>query len=154
VAKLLARIIATVIGVGAAVDLARYGYLLQAFNAHFVMLWLTPVLLALYSVAGVVGAVGAWRLTTWSWWLVVWYCALTILRAAVPALSDTLDADALLVAWLLFAAASLAYFFSPGIRASYQVATSVGKTLLIVVGAAFLCVVAAMAYPYLQITAA
>ena len=155
--SLISATIAIVIGVVAAANVAFYALQVGGFSGNIILFVLLPLFGALCSLAGVLGAVGAWRFKSWGWWLATWYCAFSIFGAFAPfvILWRMPPTDLMQISWLLFVVAALAYFFMPSVRASYGVRAAPGRAGAVVFAAGLICTALLFgysAYPVLRST--
>jgi hypothetical protein len=139
--SLISAAVGIVIGLVAAAGVVFYGAQVGAFSGDIVLSVLLPLVGTACSLAGVLGAVGAWRFKRWGWWLVTWYCVFSIFRAFAPflILGQIPASHSMQFLWFLFVVAALAYFFMPSVRASYGVTGNAGRAAVVLIGAGFGC---------------
>jgi hypothetical protein len=146
--SLISAAVAIVIGLVAAGSALFYGAQVGAFSGDIVRFVLLPLFGTSCSLAGVLGAVGAWRFKRWGWWLVTWYCVFSIFGAFAPffILGQIPASHSIQFLWFLFVVGALGYFFMPSVRASYGVIGSAGRAAVVLVGAGFVCTVLLFGY--------
>jgi hypothetical protein len=134
----LSRIVATLIGTLAVAGALQNGPQLITYGSWSLLLSL-PLFAFLCSLAGAVAAVGLWLFKSWAWWIATWFCAFNLLGtlAAAVIYGQPLPVD--LSTWLLVVAASLAYLFTPSVRASYRIVAIWRAALPRILGGAVLC---------------
>jgi hypothetical protein len=139
--SLISAAIAIVVGFVAAANFVFYALQIGGFSGNVVFFVLLPLFGASCSLAGVLGAVGAWRFQIWGWWLIAWYCVFNIFGTFAPfvILRRMPPADLMQISWLLFVVAALAYFFMPSVRASYSVSGNPGRAAAVLFAAGFVC---------------
>jgi hypothetical protein len=146
--SLISAAVAIVISLVAAARVVFYAAQIGGFSEDIVLFVLLPLFGTSCSLAGVLGAVGAWRFKRWGWWLVAWYCVFNIFGAFAPffMLGQIPTSHSMQFLWLLFVVAALAYFFIPSVRASYGVTGSSARAAVVLVGAGFVCTVLLFGY--------
>lgn len=146
--SLISAGVAIVIGLVAAASVVFYGAQIGRFSGDMVLFVLLPLFGASFSLAGVLGAVGAWRFKRWGWWLVTWYCVFSIFGVFAPflILGQIPASHSMQFSWFLFVVGALGYFFMPSVRASYGVSGSAGRAAVVLIGAGFACTVLLFGY--------
>ena len=127
--SLISSAVAIVIGLVAAASVVFYGAQVGRLSGDIVLFVLLPLFGTSCSLAGVLGAVGAWRFKRWGWWLVTWYCVFSIFGVFAPffILGQVPASHSMQFSWFLFVVAALGYFFMPSVRASYGVSGSAAR---------------------------
>lgn len=136
----ISRTIAILIGIVGADGVLLYGAQLTTVGGSSFLL-LLPLFALGCSLAGVLAAVGLWRFRWWGWWVGTWYGILSALVTLMPYVifGRRAGGNVLVSVLLLLLAASVAYLFTPSVRASYRVTAGWRMVPLKVVGIALVC---------------
>jgi hypothetical protein len=144
----LSRLLAILIGIDAAAGVLFGVWQLIPGLGVWSFLLLVGLFGLLCSVAGVLGAIGLWRSQRLGWWIAAWFCLFNVLGTFAPfaILGRRPEFDAFQAGWIVLLCSSIAYLFTPSVRAAYRITAAWPVAFLRILGVVLLCILLQLGY--------